>query len=139
MSKDICFTVVIGHKESVFKKRLFGLAMKFWGWVQQIEQGTPLFLYNIDSKTLFGPFRTAGKGRLNIDPRAWENLRPLEFPAQVLVSWDKMHEIRMANKRFPFLKDGNLCKLSLEKTNMLISALRQAQDCSFDFGKSENL
>jgi hypothetical protein len=79
---------------------------------------------------LFGPFQAASEGKLNIDPRAWENLRPLAFPAQVIVVWDKLHEIRMAYERFPFLKNGNLCKLTPEQTNALINALEQAQDYS---------
>jgi hypothetical protein len=108
------------------QKRLFGLAHKYWGWVQQVRIGTPLFLYNIDSKTLLGPFQAASEGRLNIDPRAWENVRPLEFPAQVIVKWDKLHELRMAYKKFHFLRDGNLCKLTLEQTNALINSLEQA-------------
>lgn len=108
------------------QKRLFGLARKYWGWVQQIRTGTPLFLYNIDSQTLFGPFQAVSEGRLNFDPRAWENVRPLEFPAQVIVKWDRLYELKMAYKRFHFLKDGNLCKLTPEQTNALLGALEQS-------------
>jgi len=108
------------------QKRLFGLARKYWGWVQQIRIGTPLFLYNIDSKTLLGPFQAASEGRLNIDPRAWGNIGSPKFPSQVIVEWDKIHEVKMAYKTFHFLRDGNLCKLTLEQTNSLINALEQA-------------
>ncbi|NVM55744.1 MAG: hypothetical protein HWN66_18740 [Candidatus Helarchaeota archaeon] len=109
-----------------FQKKLFGLTRKYWGWVEQIRIGTPLFLYNIDSKTLFGSFRARSQGKWNIDPAAWENVRPLVFPAQVLVNWDKLHEIKAAYKRWGFLRDGNLCKLTLEQTNALIDALEEA-------------
>jgi hypothetical protein len=66
------------------------------------------------------------EGRLNFDPRAWENVRPLEFPAQVIVKWDRLYELKMAYKRFHFLKDGNLCKLTPEQTNALLGALEQS-------------
>jgi hypothetical protein len=108
------------------QKRLFGLGRKYWGWVQQIVTGSPLFLYNIDSKTLLGPFQAASEGRLNIDPRAWENMRPLEFAAQVSVKWEKIHELETAYKKFPFLRDVYLCKLTLDQTGSLINALSQA-------------
>lgn len=109
-----------------FKKKIFGLTRKYLGWVEQIKIGTPLFLYNIDSKTLFGPFRAASEGKWNIDPAAWENVRPLVFPAQVRVDWDELHKIKEAYKRWDFLKDRNLCKLTLKQTNALKDALEEA-------------
>jgi len=109
-----------------FQKKLFGRSHKFWGWVEQIRAGSSLFLYNIDSKTLFGIFRAASEGKLNIDPAAWKNMRPLSFPAQVIVEWDRLHKINNAHKTFKFLKDGNLCKLTLAQTNALKKALEEA-------------
>ena len=109
-----------------FRKRLFGLTRKYWGWVEQIEVGTPLFLFNTNSKSLFGPFHAASKGTWNIDPTAWENARPLVFPAQVRVKWNELHEIKAAHRRWNFLKDGTFCKLTRRQTNMMRNALKKA-------------
>lgn len=112
-------------QKECFQKKLFGSTRKYWGWIEQISIETPLFLYNIDSKTLFGSFRAASEGKWNIDPTAWENVRPLILPAQVSVHWDRLHEIKMAYKKWNFLKDSNLCKLTLEQTNALKDALEE--------------
>lgn len=113
-------------QKECLERRLFGHSRKYWGWVQQIKKGTTVFLFNIDSKSLIGPFKAAGDGALNIDPRAWENVRPIEFPAQVSVERTTAHEIKMASRKYPFLKNGNLCKLSSEQTKTLIDALERA-------------
>lgn len=110
-------------QKECLERRLFGHSRKYWGWVQQIKKGTTVFLFNIDSKSLYGPFKAAGDGALNIDPRAWENVRPIEFPAQLSVEWEQVHEIKMASKKFSFLRDGNVCRLTAEQTNLLVNAL----------------
>ena len=115
-------------QKECFQKKLFGSTRKFWGWIEEIKIGTSLFLYNVDSKTLFGPFRAASEGKWNIDPAAWENVRPLAFPAQVSVEWDELHEIKTAHRKCEFLGRGvrSLCKLTLDQTNDLLDALQEA-------------
>ena len=115
-------------QKECFQKKLFGSTREKWGWVEEIKMGTPLFLYNVDSKTFFGPFRAASEGKWNIDPAAWENVRPLIFPAQVSVDWDELHEINVVRRKWKFLRHRvrSLCKLTKDQTNDLLDALQEA-------------
>ena len=127
-------------QKECFQKKLFGSTRKYLGWVEEIKIGTPLLLYSVDSKTLFGPFRAASEGKWNIDPAAWENMRPLAFPAQVSVDWDKLHEIKAAHKKWKLLGRHvhSLCKLTLNQTNELIGALEEAPLCNSPIARAED-
>lgn len=108
------------------ENKLFGAVRQYFGWIKQITKGTPLFLYNVDTKTLFGPFIAADQGGWNISPRAWENVRPLEFPAQVLVGHEIIHKLTEAHKKLKFLKRTSICRLNEEQTNALLKALEMS-------------
>jgi hypothetical protein len=110
-----------------FRLKLFGLPRQSLGWVQEIRQDAPLFLYNVTSGALFGVFNAASDGGYNINPRAWENMRPLEFPAQVMVSFGILHRLDDANKKFRFVRKDT-CKLTKEQTEALVHALENAPE-----------
>lgn len=111
-------------QKECFQRKLFGLSSKHLETVQKIKKGDTLFLYNINSKTLIGPFAAASDGGKNIEPEAWLNTYPTGYPAQVRVEWSELHEIR--NAPFSFLKDSQLCLLSPEQTQILLNALDKA-------------
>ena len=62
-----------------YSKSLFGITKEWRSIVSEITVGTPLFLFNYNSQSLFGLFHAASKGGENIDPDAWGG----RFPAQV--------------------------------------------------------
>jgi Development and cell death domain len=62
-----------------YSKSLFGITKQWLSAVSGITPGTPLFLYNYDSQSLFGLFEADSGGAENIDPSAWGG----RFPAQV--------------------------------------------------------
>jgi hypothetical protein len=117
-------------QKECFQERLFGLPQQFLGWVQQITIGTPIFLYNINSDTLFGTFKASSNGGYNLNPRAWGNMRPFEDPAQVRIEHDIVHKIETASKKCAFLKK-NFCKLTAEQTNGLNDRLTNAVKYEF--------
>ncbi|KAJ7532738.1 hypothetical protein O6H91_13G017500 [Diphasiastrum complanatum] len=55
-------------------------------YVQHIQEGLPLFLFDYTAKVLHGVFEAAGDGEENINPRAWSGSGGGKlFPAQVPV------------------------------------------------------
>jgi len=113
-------------QKECFQRKLFGLSNKQLESVQKIKKGNTLFLYNINSKTLIGPFIAASDGGVNIETEAWINTNPSGYPAQVRVEWNELNEIKNAPSAFSFLTELQLCQLSLEQTQILLNALKQA-------------
>jgi len=107
-----------------FSRRLFGIGKRHWSTVKEINEGDTIFLYNISSKELIGPFIAASKGGLEIEPEAWSG----RFSSQVRVKWDEknLHVLKNADERFQFLRDKNLCKLTSQQAIGLLSALEKA-------------
>lgn len=69
-----------------FKKRLFGDTARSKEEVLSIKKGdSPGFLYNVESRKLFGIFEAVSDGGYNLDPTAWNGI----FPWQVKVEWKK--------------------------------------------------
>jgi len=110
-----------------FDKKLFGITEAHWNDVKQIKPDDILFLFNVNSRALIGPFKATSEGKWKIDPEAWRNASR-EFPAQVKVSWEKLHIIKKADEKFPFLTDRSICKLTEEQTNQLLNALEKAEE-----------
>lgn len=64
---------------------LTGLPYNHNSYVQKIDAGLPLFLFNYSDRTLHGIFEAAGSGQLNIDPYGWtsDGSERTSYPAQV--------------------------------------------------------
>ncbi|XP_002973471.2 uncharacterized protein LOC9641891 [Selaginella moellendorffii] len=73
--------------EECLRKNLFGLPRPHIAYVQHIDAGMPLFLFNYDDRSLHGVFAATGKGALSIDPHAWSpnGSAPTKYPCQVRV------------------------------------------------------
>ncbi|KAG7549107.1 Development/cell death domain [Arabidopsis thaliana x Arabidopsis arenosa] len=84
--------VVFGCTKNTIKeclsKQLFGLPYNHIPYVQKIDTGLPLFLFNYSDRTLHGIFEAAGPGQLNIDPYGWtsDGSDRTSYPAQVQIS-----------------------------------------------------
>lgn len=65
---------------------LTGLPHNHITYVQKIDIGLPLFLFNYSDRKLHGIFEAAGPGQLNIDPYGWTSngSERTSYPAQVL-------------------------------------------------------
>ncbi|KAL2479393.1 Galactose oxidase/kelch [Abeliophyllum distichum] len=83
--------VIFGCKSGTFReclsKQLFGLPAQHFAYVQNIEPGLPLFLFNYSDRTIHGLFEAASFGRLNIDPYAWtsDGSEKTPYSAQVQI------------------------------------------------------
>ena len=102
-----------------FQRRLFGDTINYWDEIKNVRRGDALFLYNIETDVLFGPFRASSDGQLNIERSAWEG----RFPAQVRVEWSLISVITGASSRFPFLKDPGKKELRREECEALLAEM----------------
>ncbi|GER55762.1 kelch repeat-containing family protein [Striga asiatica] len=73
--------------EECLTSQLFGLPAKHFKYVQNIEPGLPLFLFNYSDRKLHGIYEAVSSGQLNINQYAWTAGGPdkTKFPAQVQV------------------------------------------------------
>lgn len=104
---------------------LFGNSSRFWDDVKRIKVGDPVFLYNLNSGSLMGPFRASSEPMIHKDPYAF--MGSGTFPAQVDVTWTKVHVIRDASKTLPFLRSRLRCRLTPKETVQVFQALHEAQ------------
>ena len=92
--------------------------------VQKMETGSVVFLLNLDSNTLVGPFTAAGSTGLKSG--SWREVTDARTNAGIRVEWENLHELKDAQDMFPFLKDLNVCKLSHFQAQDLLNALKEA-------------
>ncbi|NOJ26397.1 MAG: DNA methylase [Nitrososphaera sp.] len=75
-------------------RMLFGTNKLYGDNVLKIRKGELVFLININSDKLFGPFTADSDGEKNIVPEAWKG----RYPYQVKVAGDNFGSIRNARK-----------------------------------------
>jgi len=66
-----------------FKESLFGSGKAYGPAVLRIKRGDILFLNNLDKDILYGIFRAASDGELNIQPEAWHGKYPYQVKVEV--------------------------------------------------------
>ncbi|KAL2651353.1 hypothetical protein R1flu_019481 [Riccia fluitans] len=67
---------------------LFGLPYSHHSYVEHIDPGMPLFLFNYNDRKMHGIFEAVSEGALNINAYAWtagDSVTRTQFPAQVRV------------------------------------------------------
>ncbi|KAL3753522.1 hypothetical protein ACJRO7_000859 [Eucalyptus globulus] len=83
--------VIFGCKDNTMKeclsKQIFGLPSSHIAYVNHIEPGLPLFLFNYSDRKLHGIFEAASRGQMNIDPYCFSTdvLEKTPYPAQVQI------------------------------------------------------
>lgn len=108
------------------KRRLFTCTGENVQIVSEMEVGSIVFLLNLDSNTLVGPFTVAGTSGTGLKPGGWREVTDTRTNAGIRVEWEDLHELKNAQDMFPFLKDINVCKLSHFQTQDLLNALKEA-------------
>jgi hypothetical protein len=108
------------------KHKLFTCSGENVKVVREVEVGSIVFLLNMDSNTLVGPFTAAGSTRTGLEPGGWREVSDTQYKASIRVEREELHEMKDAQGKFPFLKDINTCKLSHFQTQDLLTALKEA-------------
>ncbi|KAL5720897.1 hypothetical protein ACHQM5_013525 [Ranunculus cassubicifolius] len=83
--------VIFGCTHDTMKEclanQIFGLPGQHMSYVQNIEPGLPLFLFNYSDRKLYGIFEAESRGQLNINPYGWSSSgsEKTKYPAQVRI------------------------------------------------------
>ncbi|MBE0633639.1 hypothetical protein MUP51_05745 [Candidatus Bathyarchaeota archaeon] len=107
--------------DECFKKALFGNTYKHWETIKKIKKGALIFLINLSTGILYGPFTATRKSQLNLDPYAFLS-SGRNYPAQVEVQWRRLMKMERPYSKLPFL-DGQRCRLKPSETVQLMSKL----------------
>ena len=94
---------------------------------QDIEEDSVVFFFNEDSGSLLGPFTAVGSGEMHFEPGTWvEKLDEQDLSGNFRVEWEQLHELKVTDMKFPFLKDKKVCKLTNSETQHLLDELKNA-------------
>ena len=94
---------------------------------RQIKIGSIIFLYNIDDKSLLGPFTALAEGD-ELDAGAWAMDVDTHIPSEDLkVTWEDLHIIQNAPEKLPFLKNPKTCRLTSLETQNALDTLKQGE------------
>jgi hypothetical protein len=95
--------------------------------VEQIKVGSIIFLFNIDDKSLLGPFTALAEGD-QLDAGAWAMDVDSHIPSEDLkVTWEDLHIIKNAPEKLPFLRSPKTCKLTSLETQNALDQLKQGE------------
>ncbi len=95
--------------------------------IENLKVGSIIFLYNIDDKSLLGPF-TALAEEDQLDAGAWALDIEEHIPSEDLkVNWEDLHIIQNAPDKLSFLKNPQTCKLTSLETQNALDALKQGE------------
>jgi hypothetical protein len=93
---------------------------------QELEIDTIIFFLNDETKTLLGPF-TVVQGSEDLEKGTWySSVDEHSFSENIKVKWERLHELKKATDKIPFLKDKKECALSALQTQELLTELEKA-------------
>ncbi len=93
----------------------------------KIKIGSIICLYNIDDKTLLGPFTALAEGD-ELDAGAWALDVDTHIPSEDLkVTWEDLHILQNAPEKLPFLRDPQTCRMTSLETQNALDALKQGE------------
>ncbi|XP_027767706.1 uncharacterized protein LOC107029308 isoform X2 [Solanum pennellii] len=102
--------VIFGCTNNTIKeclsKQLFGLPSLHFSYVQNVDSGMPLFLFNYSDRKLYGVYEAAGPGQMYIDQYAWSSDGSIRtpYPAQIRVRL--LCQPLLENQFKPVIKDN---------------------------------
>ena len=93
---------------------------------QELETNSVIFLFNDETKTLLGPFTVVKKPE-GLEKGTWySSVDGHNVSENIKVEWERLHELKNATDKIPFLKDKKECGLSALQTQELLSTLKSA-------------
>lgn len=93
---------------------------------KELEMNTVIFLFNDETDTLLGPF-TVVKGPEDLEKGTWySSVDEHSFSENLKVEWERLHELKNATDKIPFLKDTKEYALTDLQIQELLSTLKDA-------------
>src|SRR5271157_5667848 len=115
-----------GSLKDCMRHKLFVCSGENVTAVRELEVGSIVFLFNMKSDTLVGPFTATGSTGAGLDCGSWKEVTDAKDKFSIRVEWEGLHELKNAQGKFPFLGDINTCKLTHFQTQDLMNALKEA-------------
>jgi hypothetical protein len=95
---------------------------------EPVKEGSVIFLYNVDDKSLLGPFTALTEGGGELDAGTWAEDIDTNIPSEdIKVTWEDLHLIQNAPKDLPFLEDPKTCRLTTLQTQRVLDLLKQGE------------
>jgi hypothetical protein len=95
---------------------------------EKIKEGSVIFLYNTDEKTLLGPFTALTEGAKELDDGAWAEDIDTHIPSEdIKVTWENLHVLRDAPTHLPYLKTMKTCRLTTLQTQRALDVLKSGE------------
>jgi hypothetical protein len=92
---------------------------------EKIKEGSVIFLFNTDDKSLLGPFTALTEGAEELDAGAWaEDMDPHIPSEDIKVNWEDLHIIQNAPAQLPFLNEPKACRLTSLQTQRTLDVLK---------------
>jgi hypothetical protein len=92
----------------------------------ELELNTVIFLLNDETDTLLGPF-TVVQGPEDMEKGTWySSIDEHSASENLKVEWERLHELKNATAKIPFLKDIKECALTDFQIQELLSTLKGA-------------
>lgn len=112
-------------QQQCLSRKLYTCADQKTKPTDKINPGTIVFLFNMDDKTLLGPFTALEEGGEALDAGAWAMNVDEHIPSEdIKVTWEELHIIDNAPDKLPFLNDPKKCALSTNQTQNILDLLR---------------
>jgi Development and cell death domain len=93
----------------------------------KIKVGAVLFLYNVDDKSLLGPFTALSEGGETVDSGAWAmKIDEHSASENVKLEWEDLHRLENAPTELPFLEKLKTCSLTTTQTERALDLLKSA-------------
>ena len=108
------------------RSKRFGCSSGQGKTAQDLDFNTVIFLYNVETGTLLGPFSVAEEPE-DLEKGAWySSIDEESLSENIKVEWENLHELKNAPDKVPFLKNTKECALSTFQTQELLTALAKA-------------
>ena len=125
MQRAQIFACAAKTERECFDRMLFSTNKVYAQKVLQVKKGDILFLYNLNTDTLYGVFRAKSDGRKNIIPEAWEG----KYPYQVAVERDgKLKTVRKAKRILSKMDISWKGNLGYQRTKLLLRYLQNPNE-----------
>ena len=114
-------------QEQCLRRKLYTCTDKKDMPKEEIKAGSVIFLYNIDDKSLLGPFTALSEGAGTVDTGAWAmDIDEHSASENVKVEWETLNRLENAPEKLPFLNDPKTCALSTTQTQRILDLLKKS-------------